>query len=47
MKAVCICLLKDKLQVLLKYGTKIGKWDVTGVYHEDIDDVGERKNEKL
>ena len=27
--------------VLLKYGTKIGKWDVTGVYHEDIDDVGE------
>ncbi|MDG1373812.1 MAG: glycosidase [Flavobacteriaceae bacterium] len=27
--------------VLLKYGTKLGKWDVTGVYHEDIDDVGE------
>ncbi|MEW4922326.1 glycoside hydrolase family 2 TIM barrel-domain containing protein [Algibacter sp. 2305UL17-15] len=27
--------------VLLKYSTKIGKFDVTGVYHEDIDDIGE------
>ncbi len=26
---------------LLKYSRKIGKFDVTGVYHEDIDDVGE------
>ncbi len=25
--------------VLLKYSTKIGKFDVTGVYHEDIDDA--------
>jgi len=27
--------------VLLKYSTKLGHFDVTGVYHEDIDDVGE------
>ncbi len=27
--------------VLLKYSRKIGKFDVTGVYHEDIDEVGE------
>jgi hypothetical protein len=27
--------------ILLKYGKRLGKWDVTGVYHEDIDDVGE------
>ena len=27
--------------VLLKYKTTLGKFDVTGVYHEDIDDVGE------
>ncbi|OUR97739.1 glycosidase [Flavobacteriales bacterium 33_180_T64] len=27
--------------VLLKYSRTIGKYDVTGVYHEDIDDVGE------
>ena len=27
--------------VLLKYSTKLGKFDVTGVYHEDIDDLGE------
>lgn len=25
--------------VLLKYSTKLGKYDVTGVYHEDIDDA--------
>ncbi len=25
--------------VLLKYSTKLGKFDVTGVYHEDIDDA--------
>ena len=27
--------------ILLKYSTKLGKFDVTGVYHEDIDDIGE------
>lgn len=27
--------------ILLKYSTKLGAFDVTGVYHEDIDDVGE------
>lgn len=27
--------------VLLKYSKKIGKYDVTGIYHEDIDDVGQ------
>ena len=27
--------------VLLKYSTQINHWDITGVYHEDIDDVGE------
>lgn len=27
--------------VLLKYTRKIGKFDVTAVYHEDIDDIGE------
>jgi hypothetical protein len=27
--------------ILLKYGKRLGKWDVTGVYHEDIDDVGQ------
>jgi len=27
--------------VLLKYSTKLGKIDVTGVYHEDIDDASE------
>ena len=27
--------------VLLKYSRKIGKYDVTGIYHEDIDDVGQ------
>ena len=26
---------------LLKYRTKLGKFDFTGVYHEDIDDIGE------
>lgn len=26
--------------ILLKYRTKIGKYDVTGVFHEDIDDIG-------
>jgi hypothetical protein len=26
--------------VLLKYSTKIGKYDVTGIYHEDIDNIG-------
>ena len=26
---------------LLKYSKKIGKYNVTGVYHEDIDDIGE------
>ena len=26
---------------LLKYSRKIGQFDVTGVYHDDIDDVGE------
>ena len=25
----------------MKYSTKLGHWDVTGIYHEDIDDVGE------
>ncbi len=25
--------------VLLKYSTKLGKYDVTGIYHEDIDDA--------
>jgi len=27
--------------VLLKYSKKLGHWNVTGVYHEDIDDIGE------
>ncbi|MBT8310255.1 MAG: hypothetical protein KJO37_07870, partial [Bacteroidia bacterium] len=27
--------------VLLKYNRKIGHYDVTGVYHEDVDDVGQ------
>ncbi|NNC49729.1 MAG: glycosidase, partial [Flaviramulus sp.] len=27
--------------VLLKYSTKLGHYDVTGVYHEDIDNIGE------
>ena len=27
--------------VLLKYSTKLGHFDITGVYHEDIDDIGE------
>ena len=27
--------------VLLKYSTKLANWDLTGVYHEDIDDVGQ------
>ncbi|OEK08974.1 glycosidase [Flavivirga aquatica] len=27
--------------ILLKYSRKIGKFDVTGIYHEDIDDAGE------
>jgi hypothetical protein len=27
--------------VLLKYSTQLNHWDITGVYHEDIDDVGE------
>ncbi|WP_299887213.1 glycosidase [uncultured Lacinutrix sp.] len=27
--------------VLFKYSKKIGKYDITGVYHEDIDDVGQ------
>ncbi len=27
--------------VLLKYSTKLGHYDITGIYHEDIDDVGE------
>ncbi|GAA3656373.1 glycoside hydrolase family 2 TIM barrel-domain containing protein [Flavivirga jejuensis] len=27
--------------ILLKYSTKLAHFDVTGVYHEDIDDVGE------
>ncbi len=27
--------------VLLKYHRKIGKYDVTGIFHEDIDDAGE------
>jgi hypothetical protein len=27
--------------VLLKYSTQIKHWDVTGVYHEDIDDLGD------
>ncbi|MEP5340292.1 MAG: glycoside hydrolase family 2 TIM barrel-domain containing protein [Algibacter sp.] len=27
--------------VLLKYSKKLGHYDITGVYHEDIDDVGE------
>jgi hypothetical protein len=27
--------------VLLKYSTKINHFDVTGIYHEDIDDAGE------
>ena len=26
--------------VLLKYGKRLGNWDLTTVYHEDIDDVG-------
>ena len=27
--------------ILLKYSTKLGHFDVSGVYHEDIDDLGE------
>ena len=27
--------------ILLKYRKTVGKFDITGVYHEDIDDVGE------
>ena len=27
--------------VLLKYSRKVGKFDVTGIYHKDIDDIGE------
>ena len=27
--------------ILLKYSTELGHFDVTGVYHEDIDDLGE------
>ena len=27
--------------VLLKYSRTLGKFDVTRVYHEDIDDIGE------
>ncbi|GAA4899923.1 hypothetical protein GCM10023311_26660 [Flaviramulus aquimarinus] len=27
--------------ILLKYSTKLGHWDVTGVYHEDVDDIGQ------
>ena len=27
--------------ILLKYSTKLGKFDLTGVYHEDIDDIGD------
>ena len=27
--------------VLLKYSTKLGHYNITGVYHEDIDDLGE------
>ena len=26
--------------ILLKYGKRLGNWDLTTVYHEDIDDVG-------
>jgi hypothetical protein len=26
--------------ILLKYGKRLGNWDVAAVYHEDIDDVG-------
>ena len=27
--------------ILLKYSTELGHFDITGVYHEDIDDLGE------
>ncbi|MFL1010550.1 glycoside hydrolase family 2 TIM barrel-domain containing protein [Flavisericum labens] len=27
--------------ILLKYQTKLAHWDIAGVYHEDIDDIGE------